>query len=133
MRFTDDGNAAAPLESRNESGRMRPRIQSSSRAASSQENAMKSYEPSTPRAAIGLIAVALTALTIGLGVVLPAITDHNGNSPDLGVAAAYATTTDTSAVNAAVRYIEPVEVVVYRSREVTSIQNGAAPRRKQQS
>jgi hypothetical protein len=30
-----------------------------------------------------------------------------------------------------VRYIAPIDVVVYRTREMTSVQSGAAPRRKQ--
>jgi hypothetical protein len=33
---------------------------------------MKRYEPSTPRAALGLSAVAMTAITVGAMVVLPA-------------------------------------------------------------
>lgn len=88
---------------------------------------MKSYEPSTPRAAFGLIAVALTALTIGLAVVLPA-GGHDADDMDLAATAAYAAAAN-AASTVAVRYIDPIEVVVYRSRELTSNQNRAATRR----
>ena len=88
---------------------------------------MKSYEPSTPRAAFGLIAVSLTALTIGLAVVLPAGV-HDADNMDLAATAAYAAAAH-EATAAAVRYIEPIEVVVYRSRVFTSNQNRAATRR----
>jgi len=83
---------------------------------------MKSYEPSMPRAAFGVIAVALTALTIGLAVVLPAGVGHD--DMDLAATAAYAAAAnEASAV--AVRRIDPIEVVVYRSRELTSNQGRA--------
>ena len=92
---------------------------------------MKSYEPSTPRTAIGIIAVALTVLTIGLGVVLPAMVSGESDNLDLGVTAAYATVPSETPAASTVRYIEPIEVVVYRTREMTSIQNRSAPRGKQ--
>lgn len=89
---------------------------------------MKHYEPSTPRAAIGLTAVALTALTIGLAVVLPAGISRNSDNTDLAATAAYAAAASEASAGA-VRYIEPVEVIVYRSRELTSNQGRAATRR----
>ena len=39
---------------------------------------MDSYQPSTPRAALGLIAAAMAAITIGAMVVLPATLDSAG-------------------------------------------------------
>ena len=39
---------------------------------------MKRYEPSTPRAALGLSAVAMTAITLGVLVVLPAKIESGG-------------------------------------------------------
>ena len=42
---------------------------------------MNGYEPSTPRAALGLTAVAMTAITIGALVVLPAKLDSVSADP----------------------------------------------------
>jgi len=42
---------------------------------------MNRYEPSTPRAAMGLIAVAMAAITIGAMVVLPAKLDSVSADP----------------------------------------------------
>ena len=89
---------------------------------------MKSYEPSTPRTAFGVIAVALTALTIGLAVVLPAGVGHDADGMDLAATAAYAAAAN-EASRIAVRYIDPIEVVVYRSGELTSNQGRAVARR----
>lgn len=89
---------------------------------------MKSYEPSTPRAAFGLVAVALTALTIGLAVVLPAGVGRDAVDMDLAATAAYAAAASAASA-VAVRHIDPIEVVVYRSRELTANQNRAATRR----
>lgn len=50
---------------------------------------MDSYQPSTPRAALGLIAVAMSAITIGAFVVLPATLDGSrGEMFTLATAAA---------------------------------------------
>ena len=89
---------------------------------------MKSYEPSTPRAAFGLIAVALTALTIGLAVVLPGGVGHNADDMDLAATATYAAAANAASA-VAVRHLDPIEVVVYRSRELTSNQSRAVTRR----
>ena len=43
---------------------------------------MKSYKPATPRAAMGLAALAMAAITLGTFVVLPAKFDSLGTSPD---------------------------------------------------
>ncbi len=42
---------------------------------------MKRYEPSTPRAALGLAAVAMTAITVGALVVLPAKIESGSVDP----------------------------------------------------
>lgn len=49
---------------------------------------MNRYQPPTPRAAFGLAAAVLTAMTIGLAVVLPAHVDTADRSrPDLAAGA----------------------------------------------
>ena len=48
---------------------------------------MNGYKPSVPRAAIGLAAAAMTAVTIGAMVVLPAKLDSVGADPHTLVAA----------------------------------------------
>ena len=64
---------------------------------------MNRYEPAMPRATFGLIAVAMTAITIGMMVVLPAKVD-SGSSGAYTLAAAKASTT------------APVEVAVDTAR-----------------
>ena len=54
---------------------------------------MNRYEPSTPRAAIGLIAAVMTAITIGAMVVLPAKLDSGSAEPQTLAAARAATKT----------------------------------------
>jgi hypothetical protein len=39
------------------------------------------YEPSTPRVAFGIAAVAMTAITIGVAVVIPASMDSDSSEP----------------------------------------------------
>jgi hypothetical protein len=39
------------------------------------------YEPSSPRVAFGIAAVAMTAITIGVSVVMPAKMDSNSREP----------------------------------------------------
>ena len=91
---------------------------------------MKRYEPSTPRTAFGLAAVALTVLTISLGVVLPSIGNDNRDDAQLAVTTPVGT---PGAAAVDVRYIEPVDVVAYRTREVTSAQiRSVQQRRKEQ-
>src|SRR6266446_1177158 len=53
---------------------------------------MNGYKPSTSRAASGLTAVAMTAITIGVMVVLPAKLESGGSGP-YALAAAEAATT----------------------------------------
>ena len=52
---------------------------------------MNGYKLSTPRAALGLIAVAMAAITMSVFVVLPANLDHDGADPYMLAAAQAAT------------------------------------------
>ena len=52
---------------------------------------MNRYKPSTPRAALGLTAVAMAAITMGALVVLPAKLDAAGADPSTLAAAKAAT------------------------------------------
>ncbi len=67
---------------------------------------MNHYEPSTPRFAVGIAAVAMTAITIGVAVVMPAKMDLGGR--ELRVLAASKVTTPTSTSLAAVTSIDVV-------------------------
>ena len=64
---------------------------------------MDSYQPSTPRTALGLIAVAMAAITIGALVVLPAKLD-SVNADVVAVASANAVT------------LAPIEVAISPAR-----------------
>ena len=64
---------------------------------------MYRYQPSTPRAAIGLAALAMTVLTIGIAVVLPSEMQSGGEN--------VATYTAASAVAPA-----PIEVAIVPAR-----------------
>jgi hypothetical protein len=64
---------------------------------------MDSYQPSTPRAALALIAVAMAAITIGALVVLPATLDST--SADVFTLAAAAASTKA-----------PIEVAIIPAR-----------------
>ena len=80
---------------------------------------MNRYEPGTPRTALGMAAIALTALTVGLLVVVPAKMDV---SPDALTLAR---------INAAHPPIEVaitparIEVIGVRDREVAAAEDGA--------
>lgn len=80
---------------------------------------MNRYDPGTPRAALGLAAIALTALTIGLLVVVPAKMDAGG-ADTLTLARAKAPPIEVS--------ISParIEVIGARAREVASAGDEAA-------
>ncbi len=77
---------------------------------------MQSYEFPTPRAACGVIAVALTAITLGIFAVLPAQNGPSERVQSIARAAPPAVTTEE------LRYIDPVEVVAIRAPRVTSAQ-----------
>ena len=65
---------------------------------------MNQYEPSAPRVALGIAAVAMTAITIGMSVIMPAKMDSNSREPRM-LAASKVTTpvsTDVAAGSASI-------------------------------
>ena len=91
---------------------------------------MKSYEHLTPRAMFGAVAVALTALTIGLFAVLPAETGPSERMQGIAGAASARQATQFDAAPAVLRYIEPIEVVAVRAPKVISAQERAMPAKR---
>ena len=91
---------------------------------------MNSYHYPTPRTVSGVIAVALTALTIGLFAVLPAETGPSGRTQEIATAAPVAPATRSSAASTEVRYIETIEVVGVRAPKVLTSQDSEAPARR---
>lgn len=83
---------------------------------------MNRYQPSTPRAAIGFIAVALTAMTIGLMVVVPA-KFGNGGQEALTLAKAAPAPTEVTISPAT------IDVVGVREPTVASAQAAGTPPR----
>ena len=63
-----------------------------------EEITMHRYETSTPRVASGITAVAMTAITIGVLVVVPARMEANGHEPSWLATSKVATLASTSAV-----------------------------------
>ena len=65
---------------------------------------MNQYEPSAPRVALGVAAVVMTAITIGMSVIMPAKMDSNSREPHM-LAASKVTTpvsTDVAAGSASI-------------------------------
>ena len=65
---------------------------------------MNQYEPSVPRIAFGIAAVAMTAITIGMSVIMPAKMDSDSREPHM-LAASNVTTpasTDVAAGSASI-------------------------------
>ena len=91
---------------------------------------MNSYDNPTPRAVSGVIAVALTALTIGLFAVLPAETGPSERTQEIATAASLPPATQSSAASAELRYIEPIEVVGVRAPKVLTSQERDAPAKR---
>jgi hypothetical protein len=56
---------------------------------------MNRYEPSIPRAAFGIAAVAMTAITIGVSVIMPAKMDSDSHEPRMLAASKVATPAST--------------------------------------
>ena len=82
---------------------------------------MNRYEPGTPRTALGLAAIALTALTVGLLVVVPAKMEV---SPDaLTMARIRAAHPPIEVAITPAR----IEVVGERDREVAAVEDRAIP------
>jgi hypothetical protein len=80
---------------------------------------MNRYEPSTPRAALGLTAVAMAAITIGAMVVLPAKLDSVSADPYALAAAKAATNTPIEVGISPVRIDVPE--VINRQERVTTV------------
>ena len=91
---------------------------------------MNRYETSNPRAALSIAAVAMTAITLGLSVIVPAKVDYNRH--ELGaLAASTAVAPASTEVDAAPLRIEVLGV---RTPELVSVQaRSALLKRKQQS
>ena len=81
---------------------------------------MNRYEPGTPRTAFGLVAAALTALTIGLLVVVPSRMDA-GPSEAVTLARARAAKPPTEVAITPAR----IEVIGVRDREVAAVKGDA--------
>jgi len=94
------------------------------------ESTMKTYEANLPRGILGLAAVALTVATLGLGVVLPAALGPGEQAQAVAASAEYARERTFRASAPDVRYIEPIEVVAIRDRNVSAAQESGAPRKR---
>jgi hypothetical protein len=94
------------------------------------ENAMNSYEVPTPRALFGAVAVALTALTIGLLALLPVETGPSARVQEIATAASSQPAAQSAAAASELRYIAPVEVVAVRAPKVISAQERGAPAKR---
>ena len=70
---------------------------------------MNRYKPATPRAALGLTAVAMAAITMGALVVLPAKLDAAGADPSTLAAAKAATPIEVAIVPARIDVLELVK------------------------
>ncbi len=88
------------------------------------------YETSIPRATLGIIAVAMTAMTIGLSIILPAKTDSAGRDVGLQTASHAVAPASAEPVGSPLR----VDVVGVRDPSLVSVRATAVPgKRKQQS
>jgi hypothetical protein len=87
---------------------------------------MNRYKPSTPRAALGLTAVAMAAITMGALVVLPAKLDAAGADPST-LAAAKAATKAPIEVAISPARIDVLEVVK-REQHVHPVARLAGPK-----
>ena len=86
---------------------------------------MNRYKPSTPRAALGLTAVAMAAITMGALVVLPAKLDAAGADPSTLAAAKAATAPiEVAIVPARIDVLE----VVKREQHVHPVARLAGPK-----
>jgi hypothetical protein len=90
---------------------------------------MNRFEPSIPRVALGIAAVAMTAVTIGLAVVVPAKMEPSDQGPGALAASAAGSPASTAIVIDQVH----INVVGVRARELVSAQaRDVDPRCKQQ-
>ena len=79
---------------------------------------MNRYEPSIPRLAFGIAAAVMTAITLGLGLVLPASMEPADQEPGRSAASGAALPPSTAAVINPAR----INVVGVRERELVSAQ-----------
>ena len=91
---------------------------------------MKTYEANLPRGILGLAAVALTVATLGLGVVLPMSAAPGERVLETASSTGVASERVANANAPEVRYIEPIEVIGVRARNVSSAQESGAPRKR---
>ena len=68
---------------------------------------MNSYEPLIPRVAIGIAAVAMTAITIGVSVIMPAKMDPDGHEPRILAASTVTSPASTGVVAEVAAVHEP--------------------------
>ena len=92
---------------------------------------MNRYKTSTPRAAFSLAAIAMTALTLGLTVVLPARTERGAQDAPV-LATSKAMLSGVEAVDLPTR-VERIDVIAVREPKLSSVQlRDIQQRRKQQ-
>src|ERR1700676_4889733 len=93
---------------------------------------MNRYQPSTPRVAFAVGAVAMTAITIAVSVVLPAKMGVDSGEPHM-LAAAKATTTPSVAVEAGPTTVNVVAVRDPRLAAVPCMSSSAVASQKAKS
>ena len=89
---------------------------------------MNTYETKIPRITMGLAALALTALTLGIGVALPVTTGTGERA--LQSASMTGAPADAPTAVSPVRYIESIEVVAVRDRNVSAAQETSVQRKR---
>ena len=73
---------------------------------------MRSYESSTPRVAVGLIAIAMTAITMGVLVIMPAIVEaESRDSSALAASKSGPSALKNAVTDAAIDFVEAHEVI----------------------
>ena len=78
---------------------------------------MKRYETHTPRVAFGIAAVAMTAITIGVSVVMPAKMDSDSREPRILATAKVTTPASTGVVTGSAS----VDVVALRDAGLSTV------------
>ena len=88
---------------------------------------MNRFQSSTPRAAFGIAAVAMTVVTFGLLIVVPATIDAGREDVRAQAAAKLVTPAATEVVTIPTR----IDVLGVREMELASAANNVRPKRKQ--
>ena len=78
---------------------------------------MNHYEPSSPRVAFGITAVAMTAITIGVSVVMPAKMDSDSREPRVLAALTVTAPASTSVVTGS----ESIDVVAVHESGLSTV------------